>query len=302
MTSFKILFALGLVLSFSGFARASTATTPNPILLDLDGKIYIKAAFPETCARLFKGEKCAPDSFGHYHVESKMEGDLIYSKAVFSAPEGPQVIEQSWQKDGHVKKAIIENKALGKVMELEVKDGKAFYKTTDKDGKVKTSDDDAEENLVVPSTVMFYAQPHYQEIMDGKELRLKIAVLDRRESFTFIMKKIRDDKSASGENILVMQMAPSSIIVRALVDPMYFYVYPKTGEMFAYEGKSALRKKEGDKYKELVVVAAYDYKVNAWATAAKASTPASVPACDSGQTSSSDLSKVGAAKCEVKHE
>ena len=275
---------------------AAATPTPNPVVLEIDGKIFIKDSFPSTCTQFFKGEKCAPDSFGRYHVESKLEGGVIYSKAVFSSPDGPQVIEQSWQKDGHVQKAIVENKALEKVMELEVKGGKVYYKVTEKDGKVKTSDDDAEENLVVPSTVMFYVQPHYAEIMEGKEVRLKVAVLDRRESFTFIMKKIREDKAINGETVLVMQMAPNSIIVKALVDPMYFYVYPKTGEMFAYEGKSALRKKEGDKYKELVVRAAYDYKVNSWANSAQSTAPAA--SCDPAQF----MDKPGATKCEVKRE
>jgi hypothetical protein len=178
-------------------------------------------------------------------------------------PEGIQVTETSLEKSGHVKKAVIENRALQKRSELEVREGKVFYSVTDlKDQSVKRATDDAEENLVVPSTVISYVTPHFDELQAGKELRLKVAVLDRRESFSFVMKKIRNEIAVDGSQIMVLEMAPASLIVKALVDSMYFYVKPKSGELFAFEGRSALRRKQGGQYKEMKVRTAYDYKVN----------------------------------------
>jgi hypothetical protein len=157
-----------------------------------------------------------------------------------------------------------------------VKNGKVFYKHTDKDGKTKTAEDDAEENLVVPSTVMSYIRPRFSELIAGKEIVLKIAVLDRRESFTFIMRKIREEKAIDGDTILVLEMKPSSFIIKAFVDKMTFYVRPKSGELFAFDGKSSIRRKieqkDGDKisykYKDLMVNSTYEYKVNAFNSSA----------------------------------
>jgi hypothetical protein len=130
------------------------------------------------------------------------------------------------------------------------------------DGTSKTSEDDAEENLVVPSTVMTYVRPSFQDLKAGKEVKLKVAVLDRRESFSFVMRKVESGVTSNGEEMMKLEMAPVSFIVKALVDPMYFYVKPKTGELYAFEGRSALRRKVGDQYKEMKVRTAYDYKIN----------------------------------------
>jgi hypothetical protein len=277
----------------------SNANAKANVLLDIDGKIYPRDNFPETCKEMLHGVKCTEKAFGTYHVESKKEGDQIYSKATFSDPETVQVTEQSWEKDGHVVKAIVENSVLKKTSELEVKNGKVTYKTTDKtDGSVKTSEDDAEPNLVVPSTVMSYIRPFNSQLLDGKDVILKVAVMDRRESFTFKIKKYREEKAADGEEVMVLQMAPTSLIVKALVDPMYFYVKAKTGEMYAFEGKSALRRKDGDKYKELVVRSEYQYNVNQFrvADASGGVTAAKFP----GSTTCSEAAiKSGEAKCSV---
>ncbi len=41
---------------------------------------------------------------------------------------------------------------------------------------------------------------------------------------------------------------------------MYFYVRAKSGEMFAFEGESGLRKKVGDSYEKMQVRSAYEYR------------------------------------------
>jgi hypothetical protein len=266
----------------------SPAATPtSDEVLVMDGKIYPEDSLPAECKDLVKGQKCSIEPFGRFHNDSKKEGDLIHAKSFFSDADGPQVTEESWQKDGHVTKAIVTNKALGKISEVEVKDGKVNYKTTEiSDGKVKTSQDDAEDNLVVPSTVLAYVRPHFKEIMNGDDVKLKVAVLDRRESFTFNMKKIRLDKNLAGEDIMVMQFKPTSMIVQALVSPMYFYILLKTGQMYAFEGKSALRRKTGDQYKEMNVITEYSTSIDTYAAAHPYTPP-----CDTSQLLN---------KCEMK--
>ncbi len=263
----------------------------SDLILEINGNIYPRDQFPGTCKDLFKGAACTEPSFGHYHVEAKKEGDLVHSKAVFNDPEGPQVLEESWEKDGHVQRAVIENRALKRRSEIEVKDGKVHYKMTDlKDGSVKTSTDDLDSNLVVPSTVMSYIRPYHEALKAGEPVKLRVAVMDRQEAFSFNIKKVRTEKALNGDEIMVLEMSPGSIIVKALVDPMYFYIRVKTGEMFAFEGKSALRRKEGEKYKDLIVKAAYEYKVNQLKVAAG-------PQLKNGCTE--EMLKLGTSKCSV---
>ena len=247
---------LGLTLSCS-----SALAVPSNLLLEVNGKIFPKESFPESCKNLFLGAKCDVDSYGKYHFQSVQDGDAVYNRVTFSGPEGEQVLEQSWEKNGKVKKAIIENRAIKKLSQLEVKDGKIYYQVTDlTDQSVKKSEATAEDNLVVSSTIMSYIKPHFEEITKGNRVQIKVAVLDRRDSFTFNIKKIKDYKALDGEEIQVLEMAPASLIVSVAVKPMYFYVKPKSGEMFAFEGESGLRRKVGTSYEKMQVRTAYEYK------------------------------------------
>ena len=240
-----------------------TESTPD-LILEVDGKIFPQDSFPDACKDLFHGAKCEAQSFGHCHIESKKDNDVIYSTSSFKGPDGEQQLEQSWEKDGKVQKCIIENKVLGQLMELNVKDGKTFYSYTDtKTHKVKTSDEDSASNLVVPSTIISYIRPRFAQIMKGEKVQVRIAVMDHLESFTFNIKKIRDEKALDGDPVAVLEMVPASFIVKAVVSPMYFYIRTKTGEVFAFEGESAVRRKVADSWKKMQVFTQYDYKVNA---------------------------------------
>ncbi len=268
------------------------------LLLEVNGKIFPKDSFPEECKNLLQGVKCNANSYGKYHLESKKDGELTYNKATFGGPEGDQVLEQSWEKDGKVTKAIIENRALKKLSTLEVKDGKTFYSVLDlTDQSKKNSEENWEDNLVVPSTVLTYIKPFAEKITKGEKVKLKIAVLDRRESFSFYIKKVRDEKSLDGESIQVLEMAPSSLIVSLAVKPMYFYVKEKSGELFAFEGESALRRKVGDSFEKMTVRTAYEYKNYAAPASTKTmKTAASKQDCDPASFLNSKMPM----KCEVK--
>jgi hypothetical protein len=251
----------------AGTVAAEKDTAKNavsdPVELEIIGRIYPIDGAPSRCREVLKGGVCNEAPFGTFHVIARKEGDAHTSVTTFTGPDGVQVTETSTEKNGRVRKAVAENLALGKRSEIEVRDGKVFYRVTDlSDGSVKTSVDEAEDNLVVPSTVMAYVSPRFADLEAGKEIPLKIAVLERRESFRFVMRKFKMDKAADGSPIMVLEMKPTSFIVRALVDPMYFHVKTRTGELAAYEGRSALRRKENGTFREINVRTAYEYKVN----------------------------------------
>jgi hypothetical protein len=242
------------------FPSFSLPVKPTDLLVEVKGNIYPHDLFPQNCQGILQGARCSVESYGHYHLEMKKQGELVYNHVTFSGPEGTQVIEDSWEKNGKVQKAIIENRAIGKRSQLEVKNGKVFYEVTDlKDQSVKKSEDLAEDNLVVPSTIMNYISNYREQISKGENLVLKIAVLDRRDSFTFKVKKIKDGMDQNGEPIQVLEMAPASFIVKAAVDPMYFYIKSKSGQLFAFEGESGLRRKVGNSYEKMKVRTAYEY-------------------------------------------
>ena len=229
------------------------------LVLEFDGDIYPKKQFPENCGELLHGGKCDAKPLGTMHLESKKEGTVVYSKSTFSDAEMLQVTEESWEEDGHVLRVSIDNNVQKKVFELEVKDNKVFYKITDKvNGSVKTSVEDAEADLVVPSTILSYIGNKLGDLAAGKEVKVKVAAIDHQEAFTFTLKKYRMEKTLSGDPVMVLELKAKSFFVRSVVDPMFLYI-GKDGELVGFEGKSPLRQKDGDKYKELTVRVGYHY-------------------------------------------
>jgi hypothetical protein len=238
-------------------AASPTSTPMKDLVLEINGEIYSAAQFPDNCGELLHGIKCDAKPVGRMHLESKKEGSEIYSKTTFSDFEMLQVTEQSWEENGHVKRVSTENNVLKKIFELEVKNGKVFYKITDKtDGSVKTSEEDADDNLVVPSTIVRYIGDKLGDLAAGKAVKVKVAAIDREESFTFTLRKFRIEKTPSGDPVLVLELKANSFFVRSVVDPMYLY-FSKSGELVGFDGKSPLSLKVGDHYKDLIAKVGY---------------------------------------------
>jgi len=285
----RCLAILGFLLPIGSIAKPEAI---SDLLLEVNGKIFSKDTFPADCKDFFRGVKCNVDSFGKYHLESKKEGDLVHNHVVFTGPEGQQSVEDSWERGGRVQKTIFESRVLQKRAQLEVRNGKVFYELTNlKDMSVKKAEDDAVNNLVVPSTMMNYIKSFGDQITKGEKIQVKVAVFDRLDSYTFNIQKVREDKTVDGEPTQILEMSPASIIVSAVVKPMYFYVKSKSGELFAFEGESGLRKKVGDSWEKLQVRSEYEYKNYAPVTA-----PVAQKECDSSEIFDGKTPM----KCEVK--
>ena len=116
----------------AGLVIGASAWADPKLLLEIHGRIYPKDSFPAECKGLLEGAPCPAQSFGKVRMVSRLNQDgLVHAMNVFTAPEGDQVIEESWEKEGRVRRAVIENRVLQKKSELEVKDGKVHYKVTD---------------------------------------------------------------------------------------------------------------------------------------------------------------------------
>lgn len=250
---------------FLGSVSAGTAViaakTDSPFL-EIKGSIYPKDEIPKECGSLIQGGSCAGVPFGQFHVVSTKANDQIYSRATFADPSGVAVIEETWEKDGKITQGKIENKQLGNVGQVEIRDQKVFYTLTEKSGKKKQSEAKAESNLVMPSTLMSFLRPQFKELLEGKTFSVKMIVLDRLDSYTFNVKKIKEISSVDGKPIVVLQMSPNSFFVRAVVDPLYFYIDKGSEEMIAFDGRSALRRMVKGKLKEFDAQVKYAHLIN----------------------------------------
>jgi hypothetical protein len=254
---------LGLAFCMMGAASVATPAS-SPVVLDLSAKIYLKDQFPANCQNIFVGADCPQVSFGRFHAvsEKQSEPNSYYHRSTFADAQGIQVIEETWEKDQKMIKGKIENKQTKTVDQLEVKDGRVYYQSTLADGTIKKSDDSLDDNLVMPSTLMSYIRPRFDDLLAGKSFQVKMAVLDRRESFTFNVKKVKDGKTLAGDPMVVLEMTAASIFIKAFVNAIRFHINSRTGELVAFEGRSALKQNVNGKLKDIDVQNFYEYKVN----------------------------------------
>lgn len=217
------------------------------VVFEMSGKIYIKKDLPKDCDRVTIGYACSEKPFADFHVTVDLDGKLIHAKSIFKDADQIQVEEDSWREGVAVKKDISRSYLLNSTTTTEIKEGKVFYTTEFTNGKVTKDTESANDNLVVPTTLIAYLKPHYSEIDAGKKIQVKLISPERHTSYTFRFSKEPDQKDAAGNPLLVLKMKATSFFVATQVEPMFFYVNRKTNELEGFDGRSPLRRPKGGK-------------------------------------------------------
>lgn len=151
----------------------------------------------------------------------------------------------------------VDQKQIGAQGSVEVKDGKAHFSFT-KDGKTKTATEKAESNFVVGSSALPYLRKHWDDISKGKTVKVRLGVVDRLETVGFEFFRDREVEM-NGRKVYVLKMKPSSFIIAALVNPLYWYVTADGEKLLEIHGRSQVRQKVGKDWKDLDAVTVYEY-------------------------------------------
>jgi hypothetical protein len=149
-------------------------------------------------------------------------------------------------------------KQTGADGQVEVRNGRAFFTYT-KGGKTKTDDEAIKGNLVVGPTIPLLMIEHWSEITSGKKVEARMAVLDRLETVGFEFSKEKEEM-LGGEKVIVIKMRPSSLLIAALVSPLHFYANLEGTKIREVHGRTHLKLKDGDGWKDLDAETVYDFK------------------------------------------
>ncbi len=101
--------------------------------------------------------------------------------------------------------------------------------------------------------------PHWDELMRGDKVKCRYVVVPRRETvgFTFVKES---ESTWQGREVLTVRMEPSSLLVEALVAPLFFTIEKAPPHhVLQYVGRTSLKIRVGGKWKDLDAVSVFDW-------------------------------------------
>jgi hypothetical protein len=208
------------------------------------------------------------------HGESEMEGfDLIFEGTLYEIGSEREKVLFRWKlwatKDGQRRKTrfLTSDRKLATSEELVLEDDEFWQYTVvhheaqqrgvirrvgdeirfsyTKNGKTKVDSEDYVSNFVAGPMLVPLIQSRWDTLMQGKDLRIRMGVADRRETVGF---KISTEarKHQNGEDAIVLKMKPSSFVISALVDPIYFTFSADGQTVYEVKGRTIpLREVDG---------------------------------------------------------
>lgn len=179
-------------------------------------------------------------------------------KMTFLNLDGSVAVQEDAKADGiHIKSYDLDHKQIGAKGSLKIVGDKVQFSYT-KEGKTETATEDLEENLVVGPTIVDYLKAHWAEILKGDTVSVRYAALDRKETVGFKFFKV-EEKIYKQEPAIVVKMKPSSFVIAAIVDPLFFTMRKSDARLLYLVGRTLPKRKDGDKWKDLDVQIEYFY-------------------------------------------
>jgi len=129
--------------------------------------------------------------------------------------------------------------------------------------KPKTATEPFQSNCLIGDMVGPFLFDHWSDLVKGNEVKCRYIVVDRRETIGFTFAK--DSEGRRGDrNVIIVKMSPTSRIISALVDPIFFTI-EKDGRhrVLEYSGRAPVKIKEGSKWKDLDGVSVFDWESDA---------------------------------------
>lgn len=134
-----------------------------------------------------------------------------------------------------------------------------FQKDVHSSKKPKTATEPFTANCVIGDMVAPFLMGHWNSLIRGEEIKCRYIVVDRRETvgFTFVKD---GEVQRNGQRLVIVKMYPTSRIISALVDPLYFTIEMEgQRRVLEYSGRIPVKLKEGNKWKEINGVTVFEW-------------------------------------------
>jgi hypothetical protein len=220
---------------FSASAWAATTKHIHTDIYPLDGK-----------AILFKMERTLTTDGSKQTLEN-----------VFTDTDGKVVVTENAElENGKIVHFKQDQKQINAQGEVTVENGKAKFTYT-KNGKTKNDEEKVGDDFIVTASLYPYLETKWDELKKGKKIRAHLGVLDRLEVIEFQFKKQKEIKLDDGKPGLIIKMTPSSFVIAALVDPIYFKVSEDGATIVDIKGRTPLKIKDGSDWDDFDGLSVY---------------------------------------------
>lgn len=147
---------------------------------------------------------------------------------------------------------------FGETGKIERKDGKILMSYRTPKGE-KTARLNWKPHYVIGPTIPEYVRAHWDEIMAGKSVDVKMIVAERLESFSFRLVKGPEVKFIGLDGVKVL-FKPSNRMVRMVVEPVELTFDRQNRRTLRIAGRSLVRKKIGEKWADLRGDMVFEYE------------------------------------------
>jgi hypothetical protein len=203
-------------------------------------------------AKIYRDSK-KPESLLFQFVRTNKEnGDgTRQSRMVYSYPNGEVAVieEAKFDATGGLLYFERQQNQIGEKGHIRV--GSEIQFSYTRSGQDEKTDSEAlAPNFLVGPMITAFVQKRWDQILSGDIIATRFGVLERLETVGFDYQKVREEKSG-GTDIIVVRMKPSSFIIAALVDPLYFSFRKSDKRLLSIRGRVIPKIKEGGKFVDL---------------------------------------------------
>jgi len=130
-----------------------------------------------------------------------------------------------------------------------------------KDGQAnpKSGREDLVPDTISVDMVAPFLVDHWKTLMDGQKVKCRYVVIPRRETVGFTFQKT-SETSRDGKQVVIIRMEPTSIIIGALVDPLFFTLEKsEPHHILEYSGRTTPKLRDGKGWKDLDAITVFDW-------------------------------------------
>ena len=212
----------------------------------------------ETVTATLYGIKTNPDKVLFTSAfQAKTEGSRIDSQVIYKDAQGQVAVTERAQLEGtQIVSYEMDRPQTQEKGAFQVKEGTIYFSYEGPDGKKKSNEEKLKGSLVSSANFNVFVLSKWDELATGKSVEVRFAVWDRLETVGFTLQKTGEPEK-NGKKTMELRMKPTSFVIAALVDPVFFWYAIDSKKMQSMKGRVSPKIQENGKWKDLDATVVY---------------------------------------------